>query len=134
MFKNGDLFEFVLLILLVGMDPWTRFFWRGARREHFWHTQTQEKTTATMVNVRCLIHHGRPPSRVAAAARGAANLIRGLSGTFCGSAVVGGGAGVECGRFVVADTAIYTVKGRILEVPHQSTGGVFWRLHCDSYA
>ena len=62
-----------------------------------------------MVYRPCLIHHGRPPSRVAAAARGAANLIRGLSGTFCGSAVVGGGAGVECGRFVVADTAIYSV-------------------------
>ena len=24
--------------------------------------------------------------------------------------------------------------GRILDIPHQSTGGVFWRLHCASYA
>ena len=78
-----------------------------------------------MVYRPCLIHHGRPPSRVAAAARGATNLISGLSGTFCGGVEVVGGSGDECGRFVVADTAIYTVKGRILEIPHQSAGGVF---------
>jgi hypothetical protein len=87
-----------------------------------------------MVNVRCLIHHGRPPSRVAAATRGATNLISGFRGTFCGSVAVVGGSGDECGRFVVASITIYTVKGRILEIPHQSTGGVFWRLHCASYA
>jgi hypothetical protein len=46
-----------------------------------------------MVNVRRLIHHGRPPSRVGAAARGATNLISGLRGTFCGSAAVVGGSG-----------------------------------------
>jgi hypothetical protein len=33
--------------------------------------------------------------------------------------------GLSSGRFVVADAAIYTVIGRILEIPHQSTGGVF---------
>jgi hypothetical protein len=41
------------------------------------------------------IHHERPPSRAAAATRGATNLISGLRGAFCGSAAVGGGAGVE---------------------------------------
>ena len=35
--------------------------------------------------------------------------ISGLRGTFCGSAAVVGGSGDECGRFVVADTAIYSV-------------------------
>jgi hypothetical protein len=69
----------------------------------------KRKTTATMANVRCLIHHGRPPSRAAAATRGATNLISGLRATFCGSAVVVGGSGDECGRLVVAATATYTV-------------------------
>jgi hypothetical protein len=87
-----------------------------------------------MANVCRLIHHGRPPSTAAAAARGATNLISTLRGTFCGRAVVVGGSGDECGRFVVTNTAIYTVIGRILEIPHQSTGEVFWRLHCASYA
>jgi hypothetical protein len=64
--------------------------------------------SATMVTLLLLIHHGRPPSTAAAAARGATNLISGLRGMFCGSAVVVGGSGDECGRFVVADTAIYT--------------------------
>jgi hypothetical protein len=68
----------------------------------------KQKTTATMVSLLLLIHHGRPPSTAAAAARGATNLISGLRGTFCGSAAVVGGSGDECGRFVVADTAIYT--------------------------
>jgi hypothetical protein len=108
--------------------------WRGACRLDFWRTQTQDKTTATMVYRPCLIHHERPPSRAGAAARGATNLISGLSVTFCGGAAVVGGSGAECGRFVVASVTIYTVKGRILEIPHQSTGGVFWRLHCASYA
>jgi hypothetical protein len=63
---------------------------------------------ATMVTLLLLIHHGRPPSTAAVAARGATNLISGLRGTFCGSAAVVGGSGDECGRFVVADTAIYT--------------------------
>ena len=58
-------------------------------------TQTQEKTTATMVYRPCLIHHGRSPSTAAAAARGATNLISGLGETFCGSAVVVGGSGAE---------------------------------------
>jgi hypothetical protein len=63
-----------------------------------------------MVTLLLLIHHGRPPSTAAAAARGATNLISGIRGTFCGSAAVVGGSGDECGRFVVADTAIYTAK------------------------
>jgi hypothetical protein len=46
---------------------------------------------------------------VGAAARGAVYLISGLRGTFCGSAAVVGGSGDECGRFVVATTATYTV-------------------------
>jgi hypothetical protein len=54
--------------------------------------------------------NGRPPSRVAAAARGAIYLISGLRGTFCGSAAVMGGSGDECGRFVIAAAAIYCVK------------------------
>ena len=87
-----------------------------------------------MVYRPCLTHHERPPSRVAAAARGATYLISGLSVTFCGSAAVGGGSGDECGRFVVAGNGIYTVLSRILDIPHQSTGGVFWRLHCALYA
>jgi hypothetical protein len=62
-----------------------------------------------MVNVRCLIHHGRPPSRAAAATRGATNLFSGLRGRFCGSAAVVSGSGDECGRFVVAGYVIYTV-------------------------
>ena len=119
------------------LDEWTPGEdneWRGACRLDFWRTQTQDKTTATMVYRPCLIHHERPPSRAGAAARGATNLISGLSVTFCGGAAVVGGSGAECGRFVVASVTIYTVKGRILEIPHQSTGGVFWRLHCASYA
>jgi hypothetical protein len=75
-----------------------------------------------MVYRPCLIHHGQPPSRAAAATRGATNLISGLRGTFCGSAAVVGCSGAECGRFVVAGNVIYSVKGRILEIPHQSTG------------
>ena len=62
-----------------------------------------------MVYRPCLTHHERPPSRVAAAARGATYLISGLRASFCGSVAVGGGSGDECGRFVVADTAIYSV-------------------------
>ena len=48
-----------------------------------------------MANVRHLIHHGRPPSRAAAATRGATNHISGLRGTFCGSAAVVSGSGAE---------------------------------------
>jgi hypothetical protein len=71
--------------------------------------QTQEKTTATMVYRRLPHSYGRPPSRVAAAARSATNLISGLRVTFCGSAAVMGGSGDECGRFVVAGNVIYSV-------------------------
>ena len=75
----------------------------------FFPHSTQAENNGNMVNVRCLIHHGRPPSRAAAATRSATNLISGLIGTFCGSAVVGGGSGDECGRFVVAGNVICTV-------------------------
>ncbi len=81
-----------------------------------------------------LIHHGRPPSRAAAATRGATNLISGFRETFCGGSVVVGGPGLSSGRFVVAAEAIYIVFRPNLEKPHQSTGGVFWRLCCASYA
>jgi hypothetical protein len=63
---------------------------------NIWRTQTQEKTTACNDGVSTpLIHHGRPPSRAAAATRGATNLISGLRGTFCGSATVVGCSGAE---------------------------------------
>jgi 5,10-methylene-tetrahydrofolate dehydrogenase/methenyl tetrahydrofolate cyclohydrolase len=92
------------------------------QRAFFWRTQTQAENKPTMANVRRLIHRGRPPSTAAAATRGATNLISEYRGTFCGSAAVVGGSGDECGRFVVAATAIYTLKGQILDIPHQSTG------------
>ena len=74
-----------------------------------YHTQTQEKTTATMVTILLPIHHERPPHPERPPQRGAVYLISGLRGTFCGSAAVVDGSGDECGRFVVADTAIYSV-------------------------
>jgi hypothetical protein len=42
--------------------------------------------------------------------------------------------GLSSGRFVVAAAANYIAFRPNLEIPHQSTGGVFWRLHCASYA
>jgi hypothetical protein len=43
--------------------------------------------------------------------------------------------GLSSRRFVVAATASYIVFRPDLEIPHQSTGGVFWRLHrASSYA
>ena len=79
-------------------DDWTTgedyYFWPGALPLKIYR-DSPHKTTATMANVRRLIHHGRPPSRAASAARGATNLISGLRGTFCGSAAVMGGSGAE---------------------------------------
>ncbi len=77
------------------MDPGTSFFLAGALPLKIYSAISPHKTTATMANVRRLIHHGRPPSRAAAATRGATNLISGLRGTFCGSAAVVGGSGAE---------------------------------------
>jgi hypothetical protein len=74
----------------------------------FWRTQTQAENNGDDGDASPPHSSGRPPSTAAAAARGATNLISGLKGTFCGSAAVVGGSGDECGRFVVADTAIYT--------------------------
>jgi hypothetical protein len=68
----------------------TRFF-----LAHSNHAQTQAEKKATMANIPRLIHHGRPPSRAAAATSDATNLISGLRGTFCGSAAVVGGSGAE---------------------------------------
>jgi hypothetical protein len=56
-------------------------------------------------------HSERPPRR------NAINLISGLRETFCGSAAVVVGSGDECGRFVVAATAIYIDLGRIWKYP-----------------
>jgi hypothetical protein len=42
--------------------PWRRFFCRGACRLNFWRTQTQDKTTATMVtDPASFIMDGRHP-------------------------------------------------------------------------
>ena len=59
------------------------------------HDQKLHLHKANMVTLLPPIHHGRPPSRAAAATRGATNLISGLRGKFCGSAVVVGGSGAE---------------------------------------
>jgi hypothetical protein len=67
----------------------------------------KRKTMATMMHVLLPIHHERPPHPERPPRCGSIYLISRLRGTFCGSAVVVGGSGDECGCFVVA--AIYTV-------------------------
>ena len=74
-------------------------------------------------------HPERPPRRAAQPISSADSGERSVAARRSWAA-----PGLSSGRFVVADAAIYTVEGQILEIPHQSTGGVFWRLHCALYA